>query len=99
MNETEPALPDVWTAHLDNGACDQLLSELQTQASILSIREKQSALQYSKDGLSPVERFKTGQSYAIQICYLFQGKEWCDTLVRQPTGIKLVRTEPIETSR
>ena len=96
MNESL-TLPELWNAIVDEATFQQMLDELQSYATILAVQEKQAA-QKQTDGemltfAAAINRFRAGQSQAVQIHYLFDGKEWCDTIKRLPEGYKVVRME------
>lgn len=76
---------------LDEDSLEQLFEELQKHAVILEVKEKSSAVEYSKDDSTAFERFRTGQTHAIQVCYRYDDAIWCDTIRRGASGYQLIR--------
>lgn len=96
MNESL-TLPELWNSVMDESTFHQMLDDLRSYATILAVQEKQAA-QTNTDGEShsfaaAINRFRAGQSHAVQIQYQYDGKEWCDTIMRLPAGYKVVRME------
>lgn len=96
MNQVEP-LPALWDKLLDLQTLDQYFQDLAKHAQIISIQEKHAATEYVQEGTLDLtaarEKVMAGVTRAVQIRYRFDDQEWCDTLLRQPTGVKLVRME------
>lgn len=94
MNQLEP-LPTIWDKLLDLSTLDQYFKDLATHAEIISVQEKQSPTEYvhenSLDLSVAREKVMSGEARAVQVRYRFEEQEWCDTLIRQASGIKLVR--------
>ncbi|HQR05520.1 MAG TPA: hypothetical protein PLN21_01795 [Gemmatales bacterium] len=94
MNQLEP-LPAIWDKLLDSATLDQYFKDLATYAEIISVHEKQSPSDHV--GENPIdlplarEKMMTGEVRAVQIRYRFEDQEWCDTLLHQALGVKLVR--------
>ena len=92
MNES-PVLPELWDSLLEDDALHQLISDLQNHADILNVQEKQSAFDYSQSGTTAFDRLRTGLTHAMQIYYRYDGKAWCDTIMKQAQGYKLIRMQ------
>jgi hypothetical protein len=94
MNQMEP-LPAIWDKLLDATTLDQYFKDLATHAEIISVQEKQSPTEYVQENtmdLSVVrEKMISGTTRAVQIRYRFEEQEWCDTLMCQASGVKLIR--------
>lgn len=94
MNQMAP-LPTLWDKLLDPETLEQYFNDLATYAQIISLQEKQSPDEYVRENtislLEAHEKVISGSVRAIQIRYRFEQQEWCDTLIRQKSGVKLVR--------
>jgi hypothetical protein len=93
--QAPPPLSPVWEKVIDRATLTQLFTELQSHARILSVREKGGAMQYAGEELQDFgllqTRLVTGATHAVQVRYLYDGQEWCDTLLRAHDGWKLLR--------
>jgi hypothetical protein len=95
MNQMEP-LPTIWDKLLDAATLDQYFKDLATHAEIISVQEKQSPTEYVHENTVDMavarEKVMSGTTRAVQIRYRFEEQEWCDTLMCQASGVKLIRT-------
>jgi hypothetical protein len=90
-------------ADLDEETLERLLGDLVREAVIDSIAFKGApdALAASPEGVAdPVaalarvrEALGAGSAVGVQIRYRHRGRAWCDTLLRTPEGVRLVRSE------
>ncbi len=95
MQASPPALDPVWEKLVDRATLAQLFAELKSHARVLSVREKGEAMRYSDeefDDLTPVyTRLVSGVIHGVQVRYVYDGQNWCDTLLRSHDGWKLLR--------
>lgn len=94
-------LPDLHQAQLDWPAVDCVLADLDDFAAIIEIqgRDARGNMVAVHDILAAQEQFVTGALLALQIVYGFADQVWCDTLMRENTGARLVRLlEPARTN-
>lgn len=89
-------LPTLQTADLDEEGLDALLVDLAACAEDIEIVVK-SAPAARAEGAAPalraaLERFRAGELRGVQIRYRFEGRLWCDTLIRTAGGARLVRS-------
>ena len=91
-----PPAPQVLQGVLDDATLDRYFADLGVAAEILGIGVKSAARTMAGSGPGPTlaeartllrERTVLG----VQIRYRLQGEEWCDTLIVQPEGTRLVR--------
>ena len=94
MSQIEP-LPLMWDGFLDAATLQQYFTDLFNHAHIIAVTEKQSATENAgPDSLDLARaqlRLVNGQAQRLQIRYLYDDRQWCDTLIRQGDRIKLVR--------
>lgn len=94
MNQIEP-LPTIWDKLLDQATLDQYFKDLATHAEMISVQEKLSPTEYvsenTMDWSEAREKVMSGDARAVQIRYHYDEQEWCDTLMRQVSGVKLIR--------
>jgi len=90
-----PDLPPLWTAELDEAGLDALLTDVELGAELLEVRLKRGAAERgeaSSLGLADVRSaFAAGSVLGVQLRYRHDGTVWCDTLVRTPSSVRLVR--------
>ncbi|WP_441285759.1 hypothetical protein ACSRUE_24855 [Sorangium sp. KYC3313] len=105
VDETESApeirLPPLQEAVLDEATLDQLFFDLAEAAELVSVSLKGGATARAGDlpragsggdGLALARRaLGDGTALGVQIRYRFAGSEWWDTLLRTPSGVRLVR--------
>ena len=94
---SEPDLPEVFQAELDEATLAKLFEDLAAHATVLEIREKSAARSRGEatealDLERARARLEAGEVRAIQIRYRHEGALWMDTLMRGPTLVRLVRT-------
>jgi Fe-S-cluster-containing hydrogenase component 2 len=93
--ETEIELPDLQDQIVGDEVIGQLFVDLAALGQILEINEKGGARTHSETvGLDldlAKERFLAGEVRALQIVYRHQDETWCDTLMRVPTGTRILR--------
>jgi hypothetical protein len=90
-----PPLAPVWEKLIDRSTLTQLFVELKSHSRILSIRQKGGTQRYAGeeelDLASVYTRLVNGVVHGVQVRYLYDGQEWCDTLLRAHDGWKLLR--------
>ena len=95
MDEEE--LPDLQEGMLDPATLDALLTDLEAHAEILDVITKGAAEQladpYRTKLRVAVDALLTGLVRGVQVRYRYQKKEWRDTLIRVPEGVRIVRIE------
>jgi hypothetical protein len=89
------ALPDLQDALLDPGTLAQLFFDLSQLAEVLEIRVKGAPTALATEELTTLEAARTalasGAAMAVQLRYRFEGRLWLDTLMRTPSGVRIVR--------
>ena len=86
-------LPPLQTAILDAATVEQLFADLQSCTRIRSVVPRTGPQASPRSiSLSEAQAGLLDHTYrGVQIRYTFEGKDWCDTLVPQPQGLRLVR--------
>lgn len=88
-------LPELWQGYLDHQQLQQYVDDLETHAEIFSVQIKQSPQQMvtTEPGhlKASVVSVEAGDIFAVQLRYGYQGREWCDTLMKQGNATKLIR--------
>ena len=88
-------LPTLQQTLLDVATDDALFRDLAAFAKVPAVRPK-----YAPGTHAPAEsltldqarvRLASGLLLGVQIRYAYDGHEWCDTLLRRPAGLTLVR--------
>ena len=88
-------LPPLQQTILDVATVDALFRDLAACAAVHAVRPK-----YAPGSHAPAEtltleqarvRLAAGLLLGVQIRYAYDGHEWCDTLLRRPAGLTLVR--------
>jgi hypothetical protein len=90
-------LPEMHDAMLDEATLGQLAFDIASSAKVLEVRTKAAASAYALGapaGLTQaIEGLVAGTVLGVQVRYLFDNTEWCDTLLRVPEGVRLVRVK------
>lgn len=88
-------LPALQQQLLDEDTISCLVRDLGAFASILEIRGKSGQSAYATLDFSTVADavagLRSGLARGVQIRYLFEQREWLDTLLATPAGIRLTR--------
>ena len=82
-------------ALLDREALDDLLSDIELATSVVEVRLKGGAAAHSIGATTLAEARDAllgGGAAAAQICYEYRGQRWIDTLMRVPSGVRLIRS-------
>ncbi|WP_437825850.1 hypothetical protein [Sorangium sp. So ce1153] len=97
--DPEIPLPPLQEAALDEATLDRLFLDIAEAAELVSVSLKADATaragdvpRAGRDELVLARRaLRDGTALGAQIRYRFAGSEWCDTLLRMPSGVRLVR--------
>ncbi len=99
----EPALPPLQVADLDDATLDLLLADISRAGRVHDVRLRAtSARAVTAASLSFEDAraaFRRGDAAGLQVRYTVGATLWCDTLMRGPSGVKLVRVELAPVSR
>lgn len=89
----EPA--ELQQADLDPATLAALFDDIATYTQVIGALLKGAPTSYAPDQLVDLPTARTllqaGTVRGIQLRYRYQGQEWWDTLLRLPTGVRLVR--------
>jgi hypothetical protein len=87
------ALPELHEAELDWEALDCVLADLDDFVEVVELRGRDAAGAPSAPANLPAARDElvAGQLSSLQVSYRFLDRDWIDTLLRSPTGARLVR--------
>ncbi|MBA4192060.1 MAG: hypothetical protein C0467_29125 [Planctomycetaceae bacterium] len=90
-----PPMPLMVEGLIDATMLRQLFSDLASAATVTDVREKGGPRGYAlPTELTPDlarDRLLSGLTRAVQVRYRFDSHEWTDTIVRMPTGYRVVR--------
>lgn len=90
-----PSLPALHEATLDNEALARLFNDLSNSAVIERVIVKSDGMRRADAAPLSLEAaraaFESGAAAAVQVRYTYDGASWCDTILRTPTGAKVVR--------
>jgi len=90
-------LPALRTADLDEEGLDTLLTDLAACAEDIELVVKSGPAARAECAAASlqlaIQRFRAGELRGVQIRYRFEGRVWCDTLMRTATGMRLVRSQ------
>lgn len=88
-------LPPLQQTVLDVATTDALFRDLAACADILAVLPKYARRQHCDSEPLTLEQARTrlsaGLLLGVQIRYRYDGQTWCDTLLRRPVGLTLVR--------
>lgn len=91
----EVALPDVHEATLDAATEASLLNDIGALTEVLGVTLKGAATERVSERpltlAEALDAWRSGAARGMQIRYRHQGVEWWDTLLRTPSGARLVR--------
>lgn len=97
MSETSHPLPPLYESELDEATVDQLffdVAELGTPVEVLlKLAPNERAEETAPSLVGARSALRTGRARGVQLRYVHEGRAWCDTLLRLPTGTRLVRME------
>src|SRR4029078_3365373 len=88
-------LPELWNGFIDKSTFSQFMDDLRQHARALRVRIKFDSMHMTSDSevnlTTAQKHLIDGSAHSIQVRYLFDGQAWCDTLLRTPCGIQLLR--------
>lgn len=89
------SFPPVQQAVLDEATLDALFRDLAECTQVLAVVPKDAAQAMAADraiGLADaLPALRAGALRGVQVRYRWERKEWCDTLLATPAGVRLVR--------
>jgi len=92
---TTPEFPPVHAADLDAASVSALFTDLSAMAQVLEVRVKGGAQAYAGGAsvglLEARGSFERREVLGVQVRYLHDGGEWCDTLMRAGDAVRIVR--------
>ncbi len=90
-----PLLPELREGWLEAEQVRALFADLRACANAPSVQLKAGAEQRARSAPADLDAAEAalldGRVRGVQIRYGYQGSHWCDTLVRTPRGVRLVR--------
>lgn len=90
-------LPPVHDAVLDDAFVERLFADVGACTELLSVSTKGGAERRAEAlplSLEHAQRaLAAGAVHGVQLRYRHEGREWCDTILRQPAGYRVVRIE------
>lgn len=91
-------IPTLHQAELDPATLAQLFRDLTDHAEVMGISAKGGPTAYAGgdtlDLTTAHAALMAGAVRGVQIRYRYADEEWWDTLIRLPSGVRLVRTKP-----
>jgi hypothetical protein len=94
-SESPLRLPQLQQTILDVATTDALFRDLAACTTIHAVIPKSAARGHTGPETIPLETARTrlaaGLLLGVQIRYAYDGHTWCDTLLRRPAGLTLVR--------
>lgn len=98
MNDVDPALPPIHVADIDRDKLGELFTDVEALGEQLEIVLKRGAEARVDAGpcaslAQAMELLTCGTVLGVQLRYRFEGADWWDTLMRTPTGFRLVRIQ------
>jgi hypothetical protein len=95
MTEDDLQLPALADALLDAATVDALFFDIASVADVLSVQVKGSAEAHAAEGPCSLESardaFVARRVLGVQVRYLHDGEEWCDTILAVGDAARLVR--------
>ncbi|HMP17608.1 MAG TPA: hypothetical protein PKD72_11330 [Gemmatales bacterium] len=97
MNNTFTAPMELWQGLLSEIELTQYQSDLEIHAQILGIQVKRHTYelvsnQHSLTLQDAIKGLRKGTFNAIQLCYDYDNRVWCDTLLKRNQGFALIRS-------
>lgn len=94
-----PPLPTLVEGLLGDAEIEQLFAELAVHAHVLEVLAKAGPREHAGHGRLSLDEAKhllvSGAVRAVQVRYHYDGTEWSDTLLRLPSGTRLVRCKAL----
>ncbi len=88
-------LAELHQAELDEATVDQLFTDIAALTQVIEVLPKYQSQVYAPD--TPItledarELLRIGAVRGVQVRYRHDGAQWWDTLMRTPTGVRVVR--------
>ncbi|MEW5852685.1 MAG: hypothetical protein AB2A00_28125 [Myxococcota bacterium] len=99
MTSPSEPLPALHMALLDGHAVTALFVDLLALTEVLEVVLKGGPQQYALTHPVTLERaqgmFQRGEVVGLQVRYRHDARAWCDTLLRTPDGVRLVRVADV----
>ena len=96
-DETPIELAELQDETIDDGILRRLFEDLEALAEIAEVHVKGAPTRHAQDrgvGLrEALDLLLAGRVRGAQVVYEYGGRTWCDTIIRQPAGHRLVRIE------
>jgi hypothetical protein len=98
--EEELKLPELQDALLDEKTVDRLFFDVKHAAELIGVAfkggsQERASATAAGDALDQArEALRAESVLGVQLRYRHRGREWWDTLLRTPAGIRLVRIAP-----
>ncbi len=97
MNTAIAPPKELWQGSMDEQQLGQYQFDLEQHAEILGIQAKRSprTMVNHQDSINLTAAMRgllAGEFRAIQLCYSYENRVWCDTLLRQADSFTLIRT-------
>ncbi|MCA9134013.1 MAG: hypothetical protein KDA45_12690 [Planctomycetales bacterium] len=93
-------LPELLQAHWQSEQVLALFADLSAAAEVEHVQIRSRGPQGIDDCQGTLaeaqSHFQAGTAQAIQIRYRYAGETWCDTLMPQADGVKIIRCHPPE---
>lgn len=93
----DDALTDLHEGMLDSVALARLFDAVAAQAQVESVTLKGGQEQYAGPEQVSLDlahaALASGRVHGVQLRYTWADRAWCDTLLRKPGGVRLVRIE------
>lgn len=92
---SDPPLPDLEDGLLDDGGLTALAADLTALSTDIEVRCKGVGV-YSQPATldDAVTALREGAVAAVQVSYRYDGRRWIDTIMRAPSGYRVVRVAP-----
>ena len=90
--------PPLLQGEINQAQLDELFNDLASCAEIanVQVRGRSAALPDSTTSLASAQQLiNSGEACSVQIRYRHNGVDWCDTLIAQPTGVRLIRMQQL----
>ncbi len=90
--------PALQRAHLDDDTLAALVADISGLTRILAIQVKGGTQEHGDAAGASLDMavadLRAGAIRGVQIRYVWQDQEWCDTLIADGRGVRLVRVGP-----
>ncbi len=102
MSQPDIQLPDLHEAVINAATLHELVRDLTSLTKLLEVIPRAAPGRYvalpashtPEDLAAARDLLLAGEIRSLQIRYFYQNATWCDTLLAQPEGYKLIRIQP-----